>query len=329
MYGRNGSEIASNDVGCASCDAHHRAGQAAEVSHFDCGSRADGFMSRAHWAATKYVRITNAFCNTPTNITYGATPHVKQFFHTGDGANFSLKFNGRRQELSSSSPAVIVPAHTRYNCSASVAHEVIVLRIEEDALNGIAAAMMGSDVQGELELRSPLPKTDAGFRQIQSAVLQMIGDLDSGIAANSFSADALGQALLVRFLMSSSHRFTASLSADVRSPSIDQLRQIEEFIAANWDRDLDIMEIAQTFSIGARSVFRYFRSIRGMTPHEFIRKVRLDAARRMLENPRDGDGVMTIGLRCGFHGMGHFAREYKKMFDELPSQTLRRANTGK
>lgn len=295
------------------------------VSHFDCGHRISHFIAKANWAETKYVRITNAFCNTSTNITYGATPHVKQFIHTGDKASFALEINGRQQELTPSSAAVIIPADTRYRCIASASHEVIALRIEETALNNIASAMLGDELKGELELRSPLPKADVAFKQMQNAVLHLIADLDTGIPGDSFAAEALGQALLVRFLLSSSHKFSNRLMKDVCSPSGTQLRQIEEFIAANWHRELDIEEIAKTFGIGVRSVFRYFKTIRGMTPQEFIRQIKLNRAHRMLEDAEDGDSVMAIGLRCGFQSMGHFAREYRRAFGELPSDTLRRS----
>lgn len=58
----------------------------------------------------------------------------------------------------------------------------------------------------------------------------------------------------------------------------------------------------------------------------FVKKVRLERARSLLSRP---DGITTVTgvvLACGFSNLGHFARDYRNMFGELPSKTLRRSS---
>jgi AraC-like DNA-binding protein len=44
----------------------------------------------------------------------------------------------------------------------------------------------------------------------------------------------------------------------------------------------------------------------------------------MLQATIQGTSVTQVALRCGFQNTGHFAREFRPAFGELPSETLRR-----
>jgi transcriptional regulator GlxA family with amidase domain len=45
----------------------------------------------------------------------------------------------------------------------------------------------------------------------------------------------------------------------------------------------------------------------------------------MLEQADSQSSVIQIALKCGFQNAGHFARDYRVTFGELPSATLQRA----
>ena len=42
-------------------------------------------------------------------------------------------------------------------------------------------------------------------------------------------------------------------------------------------------------------------------------------------NPTTVGSVIQVALKCGFQNPGHFARDYRNSFGELPSVTLQRA----
>jgi transcriptional regulator GlxA family with amidase domain len=74
----------------------------------------------------------------------------------------------------------------------------------------------------------------------------------------------------------------------------------------------------------ARTIFKTFRQSRGYSPMAFLKQVRLDHARRMLLKSDSKTSVTAVALACGFHNLGHFARDYRARFGELPSETLGR-----
>ena len=57
---------------------------------------------------------------------------------------------------------------------------------------------------------------------------------------------------------------------------------------------------------------------------EFARRLRLEHARRMLEQPSPATTVTDVAFACGFGDLGRFARDFQRMFGERPSALLAR-----
>ena len=59
-----------------------------------------------------------------------------------------------------------------------------------------------------------------------------------------------------------------------------------------------------------------------LTPRAFLRRCRLELARRRLLEAGEGETVSSVALDCGFGHFGDFAAAYKARFGETPSATL-------
>ena len=102
-----------------------------------------------------------------------------------------------------------------------------------------------------------------------------------------------------------------------------KLLAMTEFIEENWDRKFKVENIAAKFGISSRKIFRHFAS-RGTTLMDFLKDTKLQKVRQRLVAPESDTTVTGASLECGFNNLGHFARDYRKKFGELPSETLRR-----
>jgi len=65
------------------------------------------------------------------------------------------------------------------------------------------------------------------------------------------------------------------------------------------------------------------RDAYGVTPHQWIKLARLNAAYRHLFSGRC-TSVTDVCTLCGFHHMGRFAGEYRVLFGETPRETLKK-----
>lgn len=90
----------------------------------------------------------------------------------------------------------------------------------------------------------------------------------------------------------------------------------------NVERPLTIGEIAKGLGLGQRALETAFRSSSGTTPAGAYRRIRLNEARRLLEQTRQG--VAEIAERCGYADATAMTRAFRREFGLAP-RDLRRA----
>lgn len=100
------------------------------------------------------------------------------------------------------------------------------------------------------------------------------------------------------------------------------VRRAINFIEAQFEQDLTLGHVAEASSVSVRALERGFKKFRNQTPMEYLRSVRLEAARhKLLQIHVTGHTVTGIAEACGFRHLGRFARAYSERFGELPSET--------
>ena len=78
--------------------------------------------------------------------------------------------------------------------------------------------------------------------------------------------------------------------------------------------------------VNERVLRRAFQDTHGAPPSRYLRTLRLSEARRALLSTLDRDVTVTeIATLFGFAELGRFSVEYRAVFGESPSVTLRRA----
>lgn len=97
-----------------------------------------------------------------------------------------------------------------------------------------------------------------------------------------------------------------------------------EFALADSSNPPTIDEICHKLHIGRRLLNYYFQEILGMSPLQYLRSLRLNGVRRELQNPIAPNLVVSdVAARWGFGHLPRFAGEYRGLFGELPSATLK------
>lgn len=85
--------------------------------------------------------------------------------------------------------------------------------------------------------------------------------------------------------------------------------------------NLTIEDICRTLQVSRRTLQTCFQTALGIRPATYLRAVRLNAARRTL---KECGSVTEAATAWGFWHFGRFAQDYKSMFGEPPSHTVRR-----
>lgn len=101
-----------------------------------------------------------------------------------------------------------------------------------------------------------------------------------------------------------------------------------EFIDAclQADRLPSIVDICTQAETSVRSLEYAFREVMQLTPVAYLRILRLNKVRGELRSAPTTDTTITrIATDWGFVHLGEFARDYRRLFGERPSDTLARA----
>jgi AraC-like DNA-binding protein len=201
----------------------------------------------------------------------------------------------------------------------------IAWRIPLDALERKLAASTGHLVTRRLEFDPVLNLTTPQSRTVLQILQSILGVIDGGPATPAKLMQAeLESALLVSLLCAARHNYRELLDRGCPAAAPWQVCQAESFIEANWDKPITIEDLVSASGAGARSVFRAFRQSRDYTPAQFKRHIRLQRAKRLLQDDNSTLSVTEIALTCGFPDVSRFSKDFSRAFGVPPSKLLQR-----
>lgn len=204
--------------------------------------------------------------------------------------------------------------------------EKLVICVRPDALKRKLSVLLGAPVSRDIEFEL----SDFVSEEMVSGLLGLIDTLvcqfdDRRCLLAPLAVRQLEKAIVAQVLLTARHQYSNQLQRTPPETSPDHVKRAEEFIVANWDQPITMEALTEVTGVSARTLFRTFERLRGYSPMVFARKIKLERAYALLNRPNDTTSVTGVALACGFSNLGRFASDYWKMFDELPSETLRRS----
>jgi AraC-like DNA-binding protein len=104
--------------------------------------------------------------------------------------------------------------------------------------------------------------------------------------------------------------------------NLRHITRAAQWIRENYARPFRVEEVAQLSGLSVSAFHRNFQAVTSMSPIQFQKHIRLQAARLLLANsPNDITGV---GNRVGYDSPSQFSREYRRLFGAPPSSDAER-----
>jgi transcriptional regulator GlxA family with amidase domain len=129
---------------------------------------------------------------------------------------------------------------------------------------------------------------------------------------------------LVLFVRRSGGESQFSTALAFQSSSRIPLRELPIWILEHLQLSLNVETLAARVAMSPRHFSRIFANEFGVTPAEFVERLRVDTARRFLaESHRSLD---EIAERVGFGSIDTMNRSFRRRTGELPSQVRKRQN---
>jgi len=106
------------------------------------------------------------------------------------------------------------------------------------------------------------------------------------------------------------------------------MKRVGEWAADTPEEHLNLLELSQVAGVSLRQLQHAFKTYTGMSPTQWLRLRRLNSARReLLSRTPTQTTVAEVAMHWSFWHLGRFSSSYRALFNELPSDTLKRAST--
>jgi transcriptional regulator GlxA family with amidase domain len=127
---------------------------------------------------------------------------------------------------------------------------------------------------------------------------------------------------LVLFLRRPGNQAQFSATLVSQQPEREPLREVQREVLEDAAGDHSVEAMAARAHMSPRHFARAFRAETGVTPARYVERVRLEAARRRLEDT--GEPISTVAAACGFGTAETMRRAFMRTLDVPPAEYRRR-----
>lgn len=78
------------------------------------------------------------------------------------------------------------------------------------------------------------------------------------------------------------------------------MKELADWIAANADRPLALIDLKQQSGYSPRSLQLAFRAVLGLTPMQWVKRCRMQKAHERLQRPNHDGSVSSVARDTGF-----------------------------
>ncbi len=287
----------------------------------EINGQAEKFQASLYNCQLQHIGLTYEKC-TAARLNFPAANFFSQIFPIRGGgeivvADTTVSVTPERGVVASPGMAI--------RSNFSVDYELLGMRIDPRALTKKLMAISGVPVVKALRMEPGQDFARPQARSLRNLLLFIVGEIDATDACLHRTVLAeWEQALMVAFLCGNRHNYSPLLEREPSAIAPWQVRRVEEYIEANWDRPIRMEDVAAVAGTSARSIFRAFRHSRGYSPMTFAKQIRLRQAQRLLKSADPTIAVKDVAFACGFGSLGRFSKDYYRAFGELPSDALKR-----
>lgn len=206
----------------------------------------------------------------------------------------------------------VVPAGSSTRWTLSGPAQSLLLRVAPALLHEAAQELgRGAALDPAIHIRD---------RHIEHIGWMMQAEDRAGHPGGRLFADSLASALAARLLALQTGTRIGAASGPRRLPAW-RLRQVEDYIEANLERDLTLAELAAVAGYSLSHFKALFRAAAGLPVHRYVLERRVARARQRLLEGRLG--MTEIALEAGFAHSSHMARCLRRLLGVSPAELRR------
>jgi AraC-like DNA-binding protein len=197
------------------------------------------------------------------------------------------------------------------------------VRLDIERMEALCARWLSFPLEQPLrfELRPFSSDLERAWTQ---AVALLIAYERMNIVLPPAAALAFDEFMLSLVLAKHQHNYSDDLRGTSGAAAPRIVREAEHWMRTGG-AEVTVSAIAAKVGVSLRSLEAGFRNWHQSTPTEYLRSIRLEAAKAQLLAPTEATTVTSAALGNGFFHLPRFSAYYRAAFNESPGQTLRRS----
>ncbi len=257
----------------------------------------------------------------PVRIDAGDFPHLMLMQTCVDGSGTAVQEDARAALRRGQTLPLSPVLSTQFNFDGRFAQRSVRLDIER--LEALCSRWLNFPLARPLrfDLRPFSSELESAWAQ---AVALLLTYERVNIVLPQAAAMSFDEFMLSLVLAQHPHNYSDDLRRRSSAAAPRIVREAEHWMRTGGP-EISVSKIAARLGVSLRSLEVGFREWRQSTPTQYLRKIRLGAARAELLAPFESTTVTSAALGNGFFHLARFSGYYKAMFDETPGQTLRRS----
>lgn len=248
----------------------------------------------------------------------------------GDGPNEAW-FCGQRI---GAQQAFGLVAHSEFDLATRGDFDIVAISVSRNHLDAYSQRVDNMRFLGALRNNQVLDGAGPANDRLRALLLATLAtardtpQLLAQDAARQAMTDALCDALMARFgrcpgALPSASGAGAEVTATTRQRVV---REARRYMQVHAEAPISVPDLCEALHVSRRTLQYSFQDVLQMSPVTYLRALRLNGVRRDLKRGGD-EAVADHAARWGFWHLSRFAADYRQMFSELPSETLRLARS--
>jgi AraC family ethanolamine operon transcriptional activator len=204
-------------------------------------------------------------------------------------------------------------------------YEFLALTVDGDLFRQCAAVLGRFDAHERLAGRLALTPSPACCRGLTAHLRELLDRVAArpDLFARPRARQAVEQECVRRVVAAMAQSSGGARSACWSGSRERLVRRADDYLRACLAEPLSVFDLCRELGVSERTLHYAFQQVRGLSPMAYFRACRLNAVRQELKASRAGTAtVREVAKRWGFGHPGEFAAAYRRLFGELPSQTL-------
>jgi AraC family transcriptional regulator len=244
----------------------------------------------------------------PFEGVFAARPDVLIVLHLDGPAGVTRKLgDNEARRLMAPGALFILPGGTDVGIKLEHALDSLHIYVRKAVLDKVAAELGVPDVEllPRMGVRDPL---------IEQLALCVWEHLERREAQSARQVDYVAQLLAARLLRR--HSAQSERQAAPTSRRVEEgIRRVIEHMEANLADPLSVERLERISGLGSRRFSTEFKRITGMSPHRYLMTLRVERAKRMLQQR---ERIAEIAVACGFSHQEHLTNVFRRFTSVTP-----------